>query len=68
MAELNDNNFEELQDMDLFADELDERYNAGTVSSTTCVSSASCGSSCASCACSFSCLCSASFEESSVAG
>jgi hypothetical protein len=49
-----------LEDTDLFADELDERYNAGTVSSSTCFSSASCaGSSSASCACTTSCLCSA---------
>lgn len=49
-----------LEDTDLFADELDERYNAGTVSSATCLSSASCaGTSSASCACSTSSLCSA---------
>jgi len=48
---------EEALEMDLFADELDQRLNAGTVSSTTCISSASCGSSCASCACCFSSLC-----------
>ena len=53
--------FEELEDMDLFADELDERYNAGTVSSTTCLSSASSGTSCASCGCCFSCLCTSDF-------
>jgi hypothetical protein len=56
-------NMEELQDMDLFADELDERYNAGTISSTTCISSASSATSCASCGCCFSCLCSYSFAE-----
>lgn len=50
-------NIELLQDMDLFADELDERYNAGTISSTTCISSASSATSCASCGCCFSCLC-----------
>ena len=47
-------------DVDLFADELDERLNAGPagVSSSTCISSASCGgTSSASCACCFSCLC-----------
>ncbi|MCB9127321.1 MAG: thiocillin family RiPP [Ardenticatenales bacterium] len=49
----------ELEDMDLFADELDERYNAGAVSSGSCSSSASSATSCASCACTFSCLCSA---------
>lgn len=49
-----------LEDTDLFADELDERYNAGTISSTTCVSSASCaGTSSASCICTTSTLCSA---------
>ncbi|MCB0076406.1 MAG: thiocillin family RiPP [Anaerolineales bacterium] len=51
--------FDELEDMELFADELDERYNAGTVSSTTCLSSASSATSCASCGCCFSCLCTA---------
>jgi hypothetical protein len=51
---------EELEETDLFADELDERYNAGTVSSTTCLSSASCaGTSSASCLCTTSSLCSA---------
>jgi hypothetical protein len=54
---------EDLQDMDLFADELDERYNAGTISSTTCISSASSATSCASCGCCFSCLCCFSFAE-----
>jgi len=48
---------EDALEMDLFADELDQRLNAGTVSSSTCISSASCGSSCASCACCFSSLC-----------
>jgi hypothetical protein len=52
---------DELQDMELFADELDERYNAGTVSSATCASSASSATSCASCGCTFSCLCSYDF-------
>lgn len=51
-------------DLELFADELDERINAlqaaGSVSSSTCISSASCGgTSSASCACCFSSLCSA---------
>ncbi|HVH33954.1 hypothetical protein ACFJIW_19395 [Tahibacter sp. UC22_41] len=51
-------------DIDLFADELDDRMNAaavaGTVSSTTCLSSASSfGTSCAACACTTSTLCSA---------
>jgi hypothetical protein len=55
LHDFNENATEE--DMDLFADELDERYNAGTVSSTTCISSASCATSCASCGCCFSCLC-----------
>lgn len=55
------NELDELQDMDLFADELDERYNAGTVSSGTCASSASSATSCASCGCTFSCLCSYDF-------
>lgn len=60
---MNDNN-----DIDLFADELDDRMNAaavaGTVSSGTCLSSASTGgTSSASCGCSFSSLCSASFEQ-----
>ncbi|MCC2616148.1 hypothetical protein LJ739_07845 [Aestuariibacter halophilus] len=59
------NQTQESVDLDLFADELDDRMNAaavaGTVSSSTCISSASCGgTSSASCACSFSCLCSAS--------
>lgn len=59
MMDLHDFNEDavELEDTDLFADELDERYNAGTVSSTTCISSASTGTSCASCGCCFSCLC-----------
>jgi hypothetical protein len=57
-------NIENIADVDLFADELDDRMNAamaaGTVSSSTCISSASCaGTSSASCACCFSCLCSA---------
>jgi len=47
----------EVQDMELFADELDAHYNSCVVSSSTCLSSASCGSSCASCACCFSSLC-----------
>ncbi len=47
------------QEIELFADELDERLNAGTVSSSTCFSSASSAGSCASCSCCFSCLCSA---------
>jgi len=60
---MNDN-IDNIADIDLFADELDDRMNAatvsGTVSSTTCLSSASCaGTSTASCACCFSCLCSA---------
>lgn len=55
LHDFNENAIED--DMDLFADELDERYNAGTVSSTTCISSASCATSCASCGCCFSCLC-----------
>lgn len=58
---------DDLAEIDLFADELDDRMNAaavaGTVSSTTCISSASCaGTSTASCACCFSCLCSASVQ------
>lgn len=62
---MNDNNN---NDIDLFADELDDRMNAaavaGTVSSGTCLSSASTGgTSSASCGCSFSSLCSASFEQ-----
>ena len=61
---MNDNN----NDIDLFADELDDRMNAaavaGTVSSATCLSSASStGTSSAACGCSFSSLCSASFEQ-----
>lgn len=57
-----------IEDFDLFADELDERMNAaavaGTVSSTTCISSASCaGTSTASCACTTSTLCSASIQQ-----
>lgn len=51
---------EDMEEQDLFADELDERYNAGTVSSSTCLSSASCaGTSSASCACTTSSLCTA---------
>lgn len=53
---------QELEDMDLFADDLDERFNAGTVSSASSSSSLSSATSCASCGCSFSCLCSAEFE------
>jgi len=53
---------EEALEMDLFADELDQRLNAGSVSSSTCASSASSASSCASCACCFSCLCCYSFS------
>ena len=54
---------QESVDLDLFADELDDRMNAASaaasVSSSTCISSASCGgTSSASCACCFSCLCS----------
>ncbi|MCC2616147.1 hypothetical protein LJ739_07840 [Aestuariibacter halophilus] len=50
-------------DLDLFADELDERLNASAfaaaVSSASSSSSASsAGTSSASCACCFSCLCS----------
>ncbi len=61
----NDQNVENFADIDLFADELDDRMNAaavaGTVSSTTCLSSASSfGTSCAACACTTSSLCSAS--------
>jgi hypothetical protein len=57
------NQSQDTTDLDLFADELDDRMNAavasGTVSSSTCISSASCGgTSSASCACCFSCLCS----------
>jgi hypothetical protein len=48
----------ELQDMDLFADELDERFNAGTISSASSSSSLTSATSCASCGCTFSCLCS----------
>ncbi len=52
----------DLQEVELFADELDERLNAGTVSSFTCMSSASTGgTSSASCLCSTSSLCSAEF-------
>ena len=52
----------ELQEVELFADELDERLNAGTVSSFTCASSASTGgTSSASCLCSTSSLCSSDF-------
>jgi hypothetical protein len=54
---------DELQDMDLFADELDERFNAGTISSASSSSSASSATSCASCGCCFSCLCSYSFAD-----
>jgi hypothetical protein len=53
----------DFEEMDLFADELDERYNAGTVSSSTCVSSASSATSSASCACCFSCLCTGSVAD-----
>lgn len=68
----NDNNnldqTQESVDLDLFADELDDRMNAaaaaGSVSSSTCLSSASCGgTSSASCACCFSCLCSAAMIQ-----
>lgn len=52
---------DELQDMDLFADELDERFNAGTVSSASSASSTTSATSCASCGCTFSCLCSFDF-------
>lgn len=51
----------EMEDMDLFADDLDERFNAATVSSASSSSSLSSASSCASCGCTFSCLCSAEF-------
>jgi hypothetical protein len=52
----------DLQEVELFADELDERLNAGTVSSFTCMSSASTGgTSSASCLCSTSSLCSSEF-------
>ena len=52
----------ELQDVELFADELDERLNAGTVSSATCISSASSGgTSSASTLCTTSSLCSSEF-------
>lgn len=47
----------ELEETDLFADELDTRLNAGAISSGSCSSSASSATSCASCACTFSCLC-----------
>lgn len=57
---------QELEDMDLFADDLDERFNAGAVSSASSSSSLSSASSCASCGCSFSCLCSAEFSASAV--
>ena len=52
----------ELQDVELFADELDERLNAGTISSATCISSASSGgTSSASSLCTTSSLCSSEF-------
>lgn len=52
----------ELQDVELFADELDERLNAGTISSATCISSASsAGTSSASTVCTASSLCSSEF-------
>lgn len=54
---------EELQDMELFADELDERFNAGTISSASSSSSASSATSCASCGCCFSCLCSFALSD-----
>jgi hypothetical protein len=60
-----DVDIDELQDMDLFADELDERYNAGTISSASSSSSASSATSCASCGCTFSCLCCFSFAAES---
>ena len=61
-ASLNDVDINELQEVELFADELDERLNAGTVSSFTCMSSASTGgTSSASCLCSTSSLCSSEF-------
>lgn len=64
------NAVENLAEIDLFADELDDRMNAaavaGTVSSATCLSSASSfGTSCAACACTTSSLCSASFATPS---
>ena len=57
----------DLQEIDLFADELDERLNAGTVSSTTCVSSASSATSCASSLCTTSTLCSGGGASEAVA-
>lgn len=45
-------------DVDLFADDLEDRYNSGVVSSVSSISSAATGgTSSASCACTASCFC-----------
>lgn len=49
---------EGFQDVDLFADDLEDRLNAGTISSASTSSSASCAPSCASSACTASTICS----------
>jgi hypothetical protein len=48
---------DDIQDVDLFADDLEDRFNAGSVSSASTSSSASCAPSCASCGCTFSSIC-----------
>lgn len=46
-----------IQDVDLFADDMEERLSAGSLSSASSSSSASCAPSCASCGCTFSSVC-----------
>lgn len=55
---------ETIQDVDLFADDMEERLNAGSLSSASTSSSASCAPSCASCGCTFSSVCSYSVAVS----
>ena len=52
---------QDLTDVDLFADELDERFNAGSISSWSSSSSVSSATSCASSSCTVSSACSNEF-------
>lgn len=52
---------QDLTEVDLFADELDERFNAGSVSSWSSSSSLSSAVSCASSSCTVSSACSSEF-------
>lgn len=54
---------DDFQDADLFADEIDVRYNASLVTMAESVSSASTASTASGCICCLCCFCSADEEQ-----